>query len=635
MPTYVQRTAKWLGLPSLILSIAGMLMISFGLLFAQTAQAADPKPTIRDARYHAAFVSQSESDPITIEAGKEKTVSITFKNAGTVTWNASSANYISAYTMEPRYRESAFRGSNWLSSKQTAKISGVVAPGKTGTLSVQLKAPEKTGEYIERFYLASENNSWVKGGYFYLKMNVVPAKAEPVVKGDKIENDTVVESTVLKGKRIFINRKEVSAKGGDPIRLIFGVQNLSNETWKSYSLSANAPTALAASTKLTFADNTWLNDSVVKKGSILIEPYKSLRQDFMFRAPAKKGTYTLAFTLRANDKDIDGVVLEVPVTVTSDAPSHFDAPKFVDTNTPIHNEVPRLNKEPHIRVGLWKNPENNTAQFVSYDDDYIVYAGNTKKGELEERRVAVLKYTGGVYSFDGGDLDFRSNDYIRLVPKHDPSAVFTLLNYDRAVTWKGPNNFNTYRGNAELRVTNDKSAVYLINELLMEDYVAGIGENASFSPMEYLKSQTVAQRTYAYFVKEYTTKHDARNFDVVAHTGDQLYLGRENEILMPRFVEAQKATRGYMVTYDDDIVITPYFGNSDGKTRSWQQVWGGSPKPWLVPVTAEYDNGRRLFGHGVGMSQRDAAYRADEEGSTWEELIKHYYTGVEIEKIYK
>ena len=38
------------------------------------------------------------------------------------------------------------------------------------------------------------------------------------------------------------------------------------------------------------------------------------------------------------------------------------------------------------------------------------------------------------------------------------------------------------------------------------------------------------------------------------------------------------------------------------------------------------------YGHGVGMSQYGAGAMA-KEGSSAEEIIKHYYTGVEIEKL--
>ena len=90
-----------------------------------------------------------------------------------------------------------------------------------------------------------------------------------------------------------------------------------------------------------------------------------------------------------------------------------------------------------------------------------------------------------------------------------------------------------------------------------------------------------------------------------------------------------------MVTYDSEIVSTPYFGNSNGYTRSWSAVWGGSNKPWLVPVRAHYDAGRAQFGHGVGMSQRDASLRAENEGAVWSDLLTYYYTDTVLERAYQ
>jgi peptidoglycan hydrolase-like amidase len=280
---------------------------------------------------------------------------------------------------------------------------------------------------------------------------------------------------------------------------------------------------------------------------------------------------------------------------------------------------------------LWK-PEG-VVQFVSYEENYNVYAGEELKGVLEQTKIAFLKYEAGVYSYKGGDLEFTSSQYLRLAPVNNPHAVFTLYNFSRQVSWKGPKNFNKYRGAMEYRLTQDGKDLYVINDLFLEDYVAGDSETSNASPIEYIKAMQVAYRTYAYYIKEHTDKHDKRNFDVVANTGDQLYLGYVSEELMPRVLQAAQETRGYMVTYNHDIVITPYYANSDGRTRAWTEVWGGSAKPWLVSVKAEYDQGRKMLGHGVGMSARDAAYRA-EAGVAWQEIIKHYYSGVEIEKIY-
>lgn len=55
--------------------------------------------------------------------------------------------------------------------------------------------------------------------------------------------------------------------------------------------------------------------------------------------------------------------------------------------------------------------------------------------------------------------------------------------------------------------------------------------------------------------------------------------------------------------------------------------------------TVKYENGSFIFtvtgnGHGVGMSQYGADFMA-RQGATYEEILKHYYTGVEIEVIGK
>ena len=104
---------------------------------------------------------------------------------------------------------------------------------------------------------------------------------------------------------------------------------------------------------------------------------------------------------------------------------------------------------------------------------------------------------------------------------------------------------------------------------------------------------------------------------------------------MPDVAVAGKETRGMMLSYGGDVVTAPYFGNSNGYTKSWKSVWGGSDKPWLQPVKAHYDAGRRQFGHGVGMSQRDAHLRAKKEGLLWWELLGYYYTDTDIAWMYR
>ncbi len=621
--------------------------------FTMPAQAADPKLTIKDAAsYSAQYISQSLPDPITIEAGSTKTVVIKFKNTGTATWNEKGAQYISAYTVEPKYRASPFASKNWLSKTQTGKIKGQVKPGAIGELTIDLQAPSKTGDYTEEFYLAAENSSWINKGYFFLKIKVVPAKTATVtpVKPEPGAPVAIPPKQVepYDGQRILQSKKDIEAVGGDQIKLIVSFENTGEKTWKSYSLLSPTLSHLAAVEKeVVFGDESWQSKRVVLEKKQTIAPKQTVKETFYFRAPKEKGEYVARFILQADGNTLEDTIAEVHVDVTENAPKHYKEPKLKsDDITPV--DLFRLPDEPRIRVGLWKleKPEKDTAEFISTDADYDLYDGEAgeKLYTLPKGEKAKLAYKAGVYTFQSGKNIFEGKKYFRLVPAENPEAVFEITNQQRTIDWHKGMNFNAYRGSMEYRLTDDGKAIYIINDLLLEDYVYGIAETSNGTDYEYIKALQTAARTYAYFITATTDKYPNGNFDVVAHTGDQLYLGYRNEALRPRVVQATNDTRGEVITYDTDsnpatpnaVIITPYFGNSDGMTRSWSKVWGGSDKPWLVPVKAVYDkrDKKKMYGHGVGMSQRDAMIKANEEDLDYKQLLKYYYTGVEIEKLY-
>ncbi len=620
---------------SKIARLAAVFVTLLSLAVPNFALAAAPVVTISDPRYAAVMTAQSLKDPVSVKAGQAVSVTFSFKNTGTVTWDNTGKNYLSAYTMEPRDRASVFKGTGWVSAKQTGKMTGTIKPGQTGKLTVSFKAPTKAGAYTEKFYLAAENKTWVKGGYFYIKFNVTGTATtkpstdlEEAVPGSEDE-----QVAAISANRFFLGQRTLSGQGGTPISFMVGYQNTGSSAWNNYRFVLASATGTNQS---AFADSSWADGQTAVNRTMPIAANGYLRDTLTLRLPQQTGTYTAAIDLLVNGQRVPGATIFLPVTVTSDAPPGYTVPSFGSAIDTLANQIPRLTEEPTIRVGLWK-PDGDV-YFVSNDDDYQIYQGTTLVSTTLPRGYsALLAFDGSTYSLKSGDITIAGPDYIRLVPVTNLHAVFTLTNFDRPIAGRTGVNFNKYRGAMELRQARDaEKNLYVINELLMEDYVNGIGENANGSPIEYLKAQAVAQRTYAYYTMEYTAKYKTRYFDVVAHTGDQLYLGYNSEQRMTNFVSAAQATRGYMVTYNSEIVITPYFGNADTRTRSWTEVWGGKAKPWLVPVATTYDakDGKKLYGHGVGMSQRDAAYRADETGADFMALLKYYYTGVDVSKIY-
>ena len=597
-------------------------------------------PTFKDTSYLGKYVGQSVADPVIIPLGSYKDVTIKIKNVGKSVWYNTGSNYVSAYTVNPNYHASQFSGSGWISKSQPAKILKTIKPGETAEIKIKLYG-NKAGDFKENFYLAAENKSWIQSSYFYLKIKVTPSRTSDLGLRTSASEDADATGNSTGGEQdqaeeinkdyganlLAFSAREVYAVGGERVAFKVRYLNIGEKAWNNYlwqetGSSVSSSLEIASVSKVKTADETWLSQTKIIQEERKTASGDVLEITYNFRAPPKKGVYTARFQLMANAHTLDGGTLELPVTVTADAPSGYTEPVFASNR--------QLIQEPNIRVGLYKatGPVQFQSQFL-----YDVYSGEIKYGTLPFNELATISYFDGLYTFKSNSINFNARDPVKFIPP-DFSNYFTLVNYDRHVSWKGAKNFNMYRGVMEFKYSPKSDAPFVINELPLDLYIAGIGETSNGAAMEYIKAILAAARTYAYYHLNNGVPADQRTFDVVATTADQLYLGYNSEVLMPRVVQAQQATYGEMVTYNTAPVVTPYFGHSDGRTRTWSQVWGGTDKPWLQSVEAKYDVGLRMFGHGVGMSARDAAQRADKDAWTYDQLLKLYYTGVEVEKIY-
>jgi len=161
-----------------------------------------------------------------------------------------------------------------------------------------------------------------------------------------------------------------------------------------------------------------------------------------------------------------------------------------------------------------------------------------------------------------------------------------------------------------------------LEEMPLDEYLKGVvpTEMGPDKPIEALRAQAIAARSYAI-----TTRRHARNaFDVCTTTHCQAW-APEN-----RYPDADRAvdeTAGQIVTHQGRIVGTPFFGHCDGHTRNSEEVWPG--KLAYCRSVACICGRTTLHGHGVGMCQLGAVAMA-RQGATAEEILKHYYTGVEI-----
>ena len=203
---------------------------------------------------------------------------------------------------------------------------------------------------------------------------------------------------------------------------------------------------------------------------------------------------------------------------------------------------------------------------------------------------------------------------------------------DKPLALAGPLTFRAARGSylavggksfrGDLRVAKAGARLQLVNVVGLEDYLLGVvpGEMPKDWPLEALKAQAVAARTYAvgHLVK-------GKGFDLYSDWRSQVYYGVGSEAPGP--TRAVQETRGRILTFDGAPAQTFYFSSSGGRTISALDAFG-SDVPYLVAVDDPWDEvspnhawptqlvtARQLANRfGLQAAVADAAYVPGEAG---------------------
>jgi len=136
------------------------------------------------------------------------------------------------------------------------------------------------------------------------------------------------------------------------------------------------------------------------------------------------------------------------------------------------------------------------------------------------------------------------------------------------------------RGGIELRCGT--SGWTVINELPVEEYLAAVlgGEMSPSFPLEALKAQAVAARTYA-LQKKLEARAEGRTYHLGATALSQVYKGLESED--PRTRQAVLATRGQMLS-QGMVPVEAYFHASCGGRTEAGLAALGRDLPYLKSV---------------------------------------------------
>ncbi len=627
----------------LLSSMEGVLTTRFAqqngfwhhLIGVPTAHAAELKG------FEAMQVTISGRGQLTMTPGESKSVSIGFENIGSAAWTNSGAGFVSVYTYDPKYRTSVFADSSWYKSDQPAKLTeATIASTGVGHISFVLHAPSQSGTYVETFQLAAEDIAWIPGGKFSLTIVVgntpsvdapapasVPSSAPAPTASPAPASTPTSSADGYAAVVLLKSAKTVTAKGGETVSFTAGIKNAGTKPWTQRSI--RLPGVSMASVTSDYANGSWLTSTtLVAKADASVQPGALDFLTFTFTAPRRIGKYTASFVLAADGIAVPGGQIDIPIDVTSDAPQVKNAPVRPEAAPEVESN--QMITQPIIRVGvLIVDDETDNKVTITCDHDFNVKDGEGHLlAEMKKKQEVEAFYKKSKYWFDRGKGLEQTNTYLRFEPS-DPSSICTVVNFDRRQTRHSGFADNTFRNILELRHNASKDRTWLINELPIEQYLSGLGETSNNSPLDFQKALITAARTYALYHWERATKHADEYFHVDAYA-DQVYNGYGQEQRNPNVVEAVKDTTGVTVNYQGKTAITPYFSRSDGRTRSWSEVWGGDVA-WLKGVPAPCDKGKTLWGHGVGLSASQAVCMAN-DGKDWQSILHYFYTGVDLTK---
>jgi SpoIID/LytB domain protein len=160
---------------------------------------------------------------------------------------------------------------------------------------------------------------------------------------------------------------------------------------------------------------------------------------------------------------------------------------------------------------------------------------------------------------------------------------------------------------------NDRPCLRLVLSISLQKYLLGLGEVPLWWPLEALKAQVIAARTYA--VRTIGLSGQRRlpcDCALADDATDQVYAGDDKRAASgaywAQWVEAVRATDERVITYDGAPIQAFYSSSSGGHTENNENVWGGAAIPYLRGVPDGFDDNAANPNHTW------------EESMAWEEV---------------
>jgi len=154
---------------------------------------------------------------------------------------------------------------------------------------------------------------------------------------------------------------------------------------------------------------------------------------------------------------------------------------------------------------------------------------------------------------------------VRILIMDDKDSVATKKGWDGNTYVNG----RGFRGNVDI-IKKDGGKLMVINRLPLDDYLYGVlyHEVSHRWPMEVLKAQAIAARTFALYQ---VRQNKLQPYDLRSDVYSQVYGGRTSEKWST--TRAVNLTRGKVLTYNGEIFPSYYHATCAGHTEDAVNLW--------------------------------------------------------------
>ncbi len=152
---------------------------------------------------------------------------------------------------------------------------------------------------------------------------------------------------------------------------------------------------------------------------------------------------------------------------------------------------------------------------------------------------------------------------------------------------------------------NSYGSYTLVNQVPVETYLRGVVpyEIGTKAPETAVQAQAILARTYAL---RNLRRFKIDGYEMCATTQCQVYEGLNGSTAMAD--QAINATTGQVLTYGNQLIDALYSSTTGGVTAAFEDVWEGTPRPYLQPKIDAFPN--RVWDLNTHNLADEKAFRA-------------------------